>query len=163
MDEKILAEARKTLMDECPMHWDCGRKCGAACCQPDSDGQGGMYLFPGEEQMVFQEGARILRARMGVLETEIFVCDGTCDRGRRPLGCMIFPLTPVVSETGEVEVRFDCRARRMCPLLRNGVWGLRQEFIDAVRAALRLIASDEEGIRFLRNWQMQEEQFDFKL
>ena len=27
---------------------DCGLLCGAACCQPDEDGQGGVHLFPGE-------------------------------------------------------------------------------------------------------------------
>lgn len=163
MNEKILKAAREIMTDECPMVWDCGSKCGAACCQPDDDGQGGMYLFPGEETLAGGDWAQILPAKMGEADADILVCAGTCDRERRPLGCMIFPLTPVVDDKGHVDVRFDYRARRMCPLLKYGIRGLRREFVDAARAALRLIASDEEGLRFLRDWQALEEQFDFQL
>ena len=163
MNERILKMAREIMADECPMAWDCGVKCGAACCQPDDDGQGGMYLFPGEAALAGGEWSQVLPAMMGDVEADILICEGKCEREKRPLGCMIFPLTPVVDEAGNVDVRFDCRARRMCPLLKYGVRGLRKEFVDAVRAALRLIASDEEGLRFLRDWQVLEEQFDFRL
>ena len=43
--------ARALLKDLTPLKRDCGRSCGAACCQSDEDGQGGMLLFPGEEKL----------------------------------------------------------------------------------------------------------------
>lgn len=163
MNQELLKAAREKMKDICPLDRDCGKKCGAACCQPDEDGQGGMYLFPGEEELAGGEWASILPAMMGERETNILVCSGECERDRRPLGCMIFPLTPVVDEEGNVKVRFDYRARRMCPLLKFGVRGLKKEFVDAVREVLQMIASDEEGLQFLRDWQALEEQFDFHL
>ena len=53
----------------------------------------------------------------------------------------------------------DARARVMCPLVRSGVKGLNREFALAVRDALRLIASDPEGEKFLQDWQAAEEQY----
>ena len=76
---------------------------------------------------------------------------------------MIFPLTPVVDEGGAVDVRFDYRARPLCPILRDGLRGLRGEFIDAARQALNEIARDPEGLAFLRAWQALEEQYHFEL
>lgn len=163
MDRIKLEAARARMNDVCPLERDCGRLCGAACCQPDDDGQGGMYLFPGEEELAGGDWASVLPAMMGGRATGILLCSGECDRARRPLGCMIFPLTPTVDGQGKVDVRFDYRARRMCPLLRYGLRGLKREFVDAAREALQIIASDEEGLQFLRDWQALEEQFDFKL
>ena len=163
MDQELLKDARARMAGVCPLEMDCGKKCGAACCQPDDDGQGGMYLFPGEAALVGGDWASVVPGMMGEREAEILICGGECERSRRPLGCMIFPLTPVVDAEGKVKVRFDCRARRMCPLLKYGVRGLKKEFVDAVREALQMIAADEEGLQFLRDWQVLEEQFDFKL
>lgn len=163
MNSSILKAARERLVDITPMAWNCGAKCGAACCQPDEDGQGGVYLFPGEEALCGGRWAEVISSTMGDRETDMLICDGQCDRDRRPLGCMIFPLTPQISEDGDVDVRFDCRARAMCPLLRDGLRGLREEFVEGARAALRIVAQDEEGLRFLRDWQALEEQYDFHL
>jgi len=163
MNIDILKVAREKMNNVCPLQTDCGKKCNAACCQPDDDGQGGMYLFPGEAELTGGDWASIVPAMMGEREAEILICGGECERDRRPLGCMIFPLTPVVDKEGNVKVRFDYRARRMCPLLKYGVRGLKKEFGDSVRETLQMIASDEEGLQFLRDWQALEEQFDFKL
>jgi len=163
VNQKILKRVRADLNNNCPMNWDCGRKCGAACCRSDEDGQGGMYLFPGEEALCGGDWAQISDVMMGERQVKMLVCGGTCERSKRPLGCMIFPLTPVVNEQGKVDVRFDYRARAMCPLLRDGVRGLRADFVSAVRSALQRIASDKEGLAFLRDWQALEEQFDFHL
>ena len=43
--------AREQLCDLTPLLTDCGALCGAACCHSDADGQGGVYLFPGEETL----------------------------------------------------------------------------------------------------------------
>ncbi len=165
MNGETLKQARARLEQLTPMVRDCGRLCGAACCESDEDGQGGVYLFPGEEALLGgMEWGRLeespLAPRAG---TPMLVCEDACDRSRRPLACMIFPLTPVVDAEGNVDVRFDCRARAMCPLVRHGMTGLRREFVAAARAAMELVASDPDGLCFLREWQALEEQYDFKL
>ena len=48
--KKQMEEARNLLESLTPLKDDCGRLCGAACCHPDEDGQGGVALFPGEEE-----------------------------------------------------------------------------------------------------------------
>ena len=163
MDRILLEQARALLSNITPMNRDCGRICGAACCQPDEDGQGGVFLFPGEEEIIGTEWARIERVENGPGEGKMLVCDGTCARERRPLGCMIFPLTPETDGEGRVFMRFDARARPLCPLLRNGLMGLRTDFREASREAMLLIASDPEGLRFLREWEALEKQYDFRL
>lgn len=145
---------------------DCGRLCGAACCQPDADGQGGVYLFPGEEELLGPlDWAEVVtdRIALGGRPARMLVCRGECDRERRPLGCMIFPLTPQMDEEGGMEVRFDLRARAMCPLLRHGLSGMRRDFVADVKKALQLIAEDEEGLRFLRDWEELERQYELTL
>lgn len=164
MDIKRLETARSMLKNVTPMTFDCGRTCQAACCRGDEDGQGGMFLFPGEETLTGTDWAEVTQAdELFGAPVKMLTCAGECVREQRPLGCMIFPLTPVVDAAGHVDVRFDCRARPLCPILRDGLRGLRSEFIDAVRAALNEITADEEGLAFLRSWQALEEQYDFKL
>jgi hypothetical protein len=160
MDMRLIEAARALLARETPLETDCGLYCGAACCRPDEDGQGGVTLFPGEEALIgASEWAQVRALPDG---GRMLICDGRCDRARRPLGCMIFPLTPRFVE-GKLRVRLDVRARPMCPLARGGVRALRPAFVDAVREALRLVASDPEGEAFLRAWEAVERQYDFSL
>ena len=46
----VLDRARELLENVTPMKTDCGKICGAACCQPDEEDLNGMLLFPGEER-----------------------------------------------------------------------------------------------------------------
>ena len=163
MDRTKLDQARALLQDITPMYRDCGHICGALCCQPDEDGKGGVFLFPGEEDIVVGDWASVSRAEDGPGEGLMLTCAGACERARRPLGCMIFPLTPEVDEGGHVSMRFDARARPLCPLLRNGLMGLRTDFREAAQKAMQLIASDPEGLLFLREWAKIERQYDFRL
>lgn len=154
MNEKTVAAAREIIGDLTPLNFDCGALCGAACCRPDEDGAGGMYLFPGEKW-----AGTILGGDFA----PIAVCDGRCARDARPLACMIFPLTPVCSD-GVWKVRMDARARAVCPLAPSGAKGVQREFARAVTRAVRLIASDPEGEAFLGKWQAREEEFrNFRL
>ena len=57
-------------------------------------------------------------------------------------------------------VKIDRRARAMCPLSRFGTRGLDPEFVRAVRAAVRLIASDAQGEAFLDAWAHIEAQYE---
>ena len=156
MDGEILQRAYARIGDSTPMLTDCGLLCGAACCHTDEDGQGGVYLFPGERALLKEcEWARVLPAGFAPM----LMCDGACDRERRPLGCRIFPLTPARGRNGKWSVRMDVRARAMCPLAASGTGGLDPEFVRAVRDALRIVAEDPEGDAFLEKWFALEEEY----
>ncbi len=149
MNGKTVSAARALIGSLTPLSQDCGALCGAACCRPDEDGNGGMYLFPGEDW------AGEIRAGDFA---PVAVCDGHCARETRPLACVIFPLTPVFSD-GKWKVRMDARARALCPLAASGVKGVGRAFARAVTQAVRLVAQDPEGDAFLRKWQAREEEF----
>lgn len=151
---KNVLEAYSIIGELTPLITDCGALCGKACCAPDEDGQGGMLLFPGEEDMCAGDWCVIDHTETG----DILTCIAPCPRNARPLACRIFPLTPVFSK-GAWTVRMDARARVMCPLARSGVKGVDREFALAVRRTLRLIASTYEGNEFLRSWQAAEDEF----
>ena len=156
MDREILARARAAIGDRTPMLSDCGLLCGAACCRADADGQGGVYLFPGERALLQDCGwGKICPAPFAPM----LVCDGACERELRPLACRIFPLTPVRGKSGRWTVRMDVRARAMCPLSDHGIRGLDPAFVRAARDALRIIAEDADGNAFLERWHALEEEY----
>ena len=143
--EKQMEEARNLLERLTPLTTDCGRICGAACCRPDEDGQGGVTLFPGEA--AFYEGADWARVEDGIL-----YCGGRCPRENRPLGCRIFPLTPWRKRSGALSVRVDRRSFAMCPLAPGGLRALNPEFVSAALRALSIVDETPEGYEFLNAW-----------
>ena len=152
-------DARERLCGLTPLLADCGALCGAACCHSDEDGQGGVYLFPGEELLYAGvPWAQVEPCELEGADAHILVCNGTCERALRPLGCRIFPLSPVVRR-GAWGVRMDWRAWAMCPLMRYGTRGLEPAFVRAAEEAVRAIAQTEEGEDFLRRWQQLESRF----
>ena len=157
MDRDTLLRAYEAIGDRTPMLGDCGALCSAACCQADADGQGGVNLFPGEAALL-RDRAWVEDILPGAL-SPVMMCRGTCERAERPLGCRIFPLTPVRGRDGQWTVRMDIRARAMCPLARSGVKSLDPAFVKAVRRALRIIAGDEAGEAFLERWLALEEEY----
>ena len=156
MNPENLRRAYAILGDLTPMTTDCGLLCGAACCRTDEDGQGGVHLFPGERERL--EDCDWGRIRPSGL-APMLVCDRPCERDRRPLGCRIFPLTPVRGRSGKWTVRLDARARAMCPLVSSGIGGLDPAFVRAARDALRAVAEDPEGDAFLEWWYNLEEEY----
>lgn len=156
MDRETLLRARQAIGELTPMLCDCGSLCGAACCAPDADGQGGVYLFPGEEALLAGcDWGRIVPDAFAPM----LMCDKMCDRSRRPLACRIFPLTPARGRNGLWTVRMDARARAMCPLAGHGLNGLDPRFLRAARDALRLIAEQPEGEAFLERWLALESEY----
>lgn len=133
--DDALRKARMWLSNVTPLKNDCGRLCGAACCEADEDGQGGMLLFPGEEEIYspLPEGFRITDTEQGRLLT----CEGRCDREMRPLSCMLFPvwIFPKGEMGAEFCVKADRRGCAVCPLIPQGVKALNPDFIAAVKQA----------------------------
>lgn len=150
--KKKIAQAWKLLERLTPLRTDCGELCGAACCQADEDGQGGVRLFPGEA--VLYEGVDWAQIDGGIL-----TCGGCCPREMRPLGCRIFPLTPFRRKSGELAMRVDRRAFRMCPLAPYGIRALDPDFVRAALEALSLIEETPEGREFLNAWIQEERIF----
>lgn len=138
--------ARALLQDLTPLKADCGRRCSAACCQPDAEGQGGMLLFPGEEALYAPRPGWASLSESGLAlggrPLHLLTCDGACDRALRPLACRIFPLTPFVDAKGTLTLRLDVRAWPVCPLMAFGLSGLSGAFVAATEAAMRLLWED---------------------
>ena len=157
MNQDILNRAYARIGALTPMLRDCGALCGAACCQTDADGQGGVHLFPGEAARL-KDCDWVDRVVPGSF-APIMICSGQCDRNLRPLGCRIFPLTPVRGKNGRWTVRLDARARAMCPLVASGIGGLDPDFVKTARDAVRIVADDPEGEAFLEKWLELEEEY----
>ncbi len=132
------------LGDLTPLCADCGEVCGAVCCKGSI--HEGMLLFSGEEAQL-QCHDRVTKENGRAL----YVCDGTCDRVRRPLSCRLFPLFPVVTAEGRVRAAYDPRAFRVCPLVQmQANVRLDRRFVRAVRAVGRQLAATPEGLAFLK-------------
>lgn len=141
----LIRAARDTLLNITPMLNDCGKRCGAACCKPDADGQGGMILFPGEE-LLYQpcpSWASITKSSILIHEEPLFIltCNGHCERAERPLSCRIFPLTPYAKK--DLQITLDVRAWPICPLMPSGIGGLSQAFCIAVQDTMRVLWQDD--------------------
>lgn len=113
--EKIYRHIYKLLEDVTPIKADCGELCQGACCE--GDGETGMYLFPFEECMYdgTEDWLEICDSDFIFDDkpVKIAICDGTCDRKKRPLSCRIFPLFLL---NGKVVP--DTRANHLCPLVK---------------------------------------------
>lgn len=137
-----LERARELLRDVTPLKTDCGRLCGAACCQADTEGENGMLLFPGEEK--YYENADWCRL-IPCGSTKLLVCSGHCPREHRPLACRMFPLVTLPGG----KAALDVRAWPVCPLMPSGRRGLREDFLQAVKEAARLLSEDATQAAFL--------------
>ena len=141
-----LAAAREKLNQATPLKTDCGRVCGARCCRPLEGEETGMLLFPGEvEAYAGKPGWKVRKTARG----DLVICPGTCERAERPLSCRLFPLLPVIGDSGEVRVTTDLRAKAVCPLARQGKNAMAPDFIEAVREAGELLAKEDEQAMFL--------------
>lgn len=138
---KMYQKIFKIMGDLTPLKADCGKLCGGACCKGDENT--GMRLFPFEESelpvKILDNGVRLV------------VCDGKCDRTKRPLACRIFPFFPTVDERGKVFVESDFRGARLCPLISHSdeiIFDKR--FFNALKKVGKILAKDEACLEFLR-------------
>ena len=142
--ETVIESCYSVLGRKTPLHFDCGKICNGKCCKGDE--KTGMLLFPGEEGLLDPD-INIIETAQG---DKLAVCNGTCDRRRRPLSCRIYPLFPVVcEENGKsvVKVCFDYRAD--CPLyMPDSEYEIDKQFIKAVRRVGRYLLLNEETKEF---------------
>lgn len=137
---KMYDKIFKVMGDYTPLCVDCGQLCGGACCKGDSGT--GMLLFPHEESE--------LEIKIGESGEQLAVCDGTCDRDKRPLSCRIFPFFPTVDKSGKVFVEPDLRAARLCPLIKHSEEiEFDPSFFKAVKKVGKILAKDDECREFL--------------
>lgn len=108
---KIYKKAYKSLEKITPLYFDCGQLCSNKCCKQGSEG---MYLFPYESEYLYgKTNSQIIHTNNGF---DLLLCKGECERSTRPLACRIFPMFPYLDEKGNLEVKFDLRAKSICPL-----------------------------------------------
>lgn len=138
--ERLYQKVFAILGELTPLRADCGKLCNHACCKGDENT--GMLLFPHEQ------------SALTVKETEnggrLAVCNGTCDRSKRPLACRIFPFFPTVDEKGRIFVEKDYRAEALCPMIEHSdeiVFDPR--FFRALKRVGKQLAKDEECRAFL--------------
>jgi len=141
-----ISRANDIIGRSTPIPADCGKLCGAACCQGDD---AGMLLFPGEvARLANVPNFRLVRIRYMDGRAWHLTCDGTCERGVRPLSCRIFPLAPHVDKHGRITAVPDPRARRMCPLATGEF--LDRRFRRKVAKAFSLLAEEPRIFDFMR-------------
>ncbi len=150
IDPRIIYDyAYKLLENVTPTEGDCGKKCGAVCCEDSEEGTG-MYLYPGEACMLKPRPQWASIEPSGFFydgkETRILLCPGKCDRAFRPLACRIFPLVPYKKKGETMKIVYDPRATAMCPLKPSD---LCDEFVEVVTRAMRAVCKTREGRAFI--------------
>lgn len=116
--QELYQQIYKVLNHTTPLVVDCGKLCGARCCQSEGEEESGMYLFPGEQVMFRRENWCRMEDSAFTSSgrpVPILFCDPPCPRQLRPLACRIFPFVPYVRQ-GKLTVIKDPRSRGMCPL-----------------------------------------------
>lgn len=150
--ENVLKSCYSVLRRTTPLDFDCGKICNGKCCKGDE--KTGMLLFPGEEGFI--------DPNINVIETvnghKLAVCNGSCDRNKRPLACRIYPLFPLPSEDGKMNVIFDLRAD--CPLS-NGEYEFSRGFFKSVRRVGKyLLLNEETAVYYKELCLIQNEQIE---
>ena len=149
---EIYKSIYKFYGDTTPLSLDCGKLCGAACCESDEYEETGMYLFPGEEEL-FKNNPdfKIIDSEFvyNGKRAKILICKGYCKRTLRPLSCRIFPIIPYIKHNG-FELIFDPRAKGLCPLTKLKSFSQLDEFfIKKTEKVVKLLLKFEETRLFL--------------
>ena len=156
--ENVIQSCYSLLRKSTPLDFDCGKICKGKCCAGDE--RTGMLLFPGEENLIDPD-IKVVENAQG---DKIAVCNGICDRNKRPLSCRIYPLFPLILEKNGkevVSVIFDLRAD--CPLSHRK-YRFNRDFVKSVKRTGKFLLLNEETGEFYRGLSaMQEEFLDFSL
>ena len=138
--QKLYNKVFNTLKDYTPLTVDCGVLCNHACCKGDDNT--GMILFPFEETT--------LEVKITEDKGRLAVCNGSCDRNKRPLACRIFPFFPTIDGKNKIYVEFDYRATRLCPMIEHCDELLFDpKFLKAIKKVGKILSKDEECMQFI--------------
>ena len=157
----IYLQLYRLFDDTTPVAVDCGQLCGSACCKDDDDGDNGMYLFPGEKEilkLLKPSWAKIERSDFSyeyegkTYNVPIALCSGECDRYSRPLACRIFPLTPHLNSEGKMEIIIDPRAKKICPLTRLYMEDFDPAFVRNVKRCFSLLMHSRHFSAFMKEY-----------
>lgn len=140
--QKLYNNVFRILKDYTPLTVDCGVLCNHACCKGDENT--GLILFPYEE------------TTLNVKNTEngdrLAVCNGCCDRNKRPLACRIFPFFPTIDDKGKIYVELDYRATRLCPMIEHcDELLLDPKFLKAIKKVGNILKRDDVCRAFLES------------
>lgn len=170
---ELWQQVYELLSEVTPLTWDCGRLCGAACCQqaPGETNEPGMLLYPGEDKYLLTAAKGAIHlSKPGktagegtwwayLKETErgkLFVCQGReeqCRRELRPFACRIFPLAPFLVDD-ILLLDLDPAGVHLCPLIQSGKskWEiLDHHFVWQVRKAFSILLPFEAIRRHVRH------------
>lgn len=136
--EDVILTCYSLLRNETPLKTDCGEICNGKCCKGDNNT--GMILFPGEETLI-DETIEIKESESG---EKIAVCNGNCDRNKRPLSCRIYPLFPLIEkEDGKLIIKTIIDLRADCPLV-SGEYKFNKAFVRRVKRVGKYLLLNEE-------------------
>ena len=113
-----------------------------------------MYLYPGEDKLQAKNSFLKLRpVDFTNYHCTLAICNGECQRTRRPLACRVFPLAPYLTVKNTLIIKIDPRASMLCPLARNlSRFELDRLFVIKIREAFRILIRDPEIKEFVA-WQ----------
>ena len=135
--EDVILTCYSLLRKETPLKEDCGKICNGKCCKGDNNT--GMLLFPGEEKLI-DKNIKIKEIENG---DKIAVCNGNCDRNKRPLSCRIYPLFPMIINDDKEKVKTIIDLRADCPLKR-GEYNFNKAFLRKVKRVGKYLLLNEE-------------------
>lgn len=162
----VYLQLYKLFDNNTPVKVDCGQLCGKVCCDGEDSG---MYLFPGEKEVY-----KLLNPDWIKLEKSDFAynyngktyyldfasCKGECSRYERPLSCRIFPLTPHINKSGELEIIVDPRAKRLCPLAKSFfIDDFDSEFVKSVENTFKLLMKSAHFRAFMQEYSLYIDDF----
>ena len=149
---EFYAPIYKILNSITPLSKDCGMLCDGACCKDGTEERKGMLLFPGEEKFLHGKGFDIEESNWEYADKKAYVlfCNGKCNREYRPLGCRIFPLTPLVTADGSFKLVMNPLAKGICPLARSlKPSQLEPDFTENARKAINRIRKLKYGKEYI--------------
>lgn len=143
--ENVIKTCYSLLRNVTPLDFDCGKICNGKCCSGDD--KTGMLLFPGEENLI-DENMEIIEKDNG---DKVAVCNGMCDRNKRPLACRIYPLFPVIeAEDGNEYIKTEFDRRADCPLV-AGDYNITRRFDKAVKRVGKYLLLNPETAEYYRS------------
>lgn len=139
-----------------PVLFDCGRICGAACCDVALHEDLGMYLLPGEE-VLHDMSDPCFSWSVDLAEDYDFPpswegnvffirCHGDflCEREKRPLQCRTYPAAPHIMASGEIVLIFsDADVPYLCPIIAAEA-ELSTAFLKATLKAWKTLLTDQK-------------------